>query len=134
MIALPSAHAQQSLLDYNQQDIVVLAAMQQLCNPGIVIVAHGSRSKLKTVRLILIKNVNIRKQTTASRRVENTVVGESLCLEANSPIERDELVQCFSLVLEEVHTQNWRDIYGGPSSDMPSLFNEGSGGVGKGNS
>ena len=44
-------------------------------------------------------------------------------LEANSPRERDALVQCFSLVLDEVHAQNWRDR--GPSSDMPSSFDEG---------
>ena len=53
-------------------------------------------------------------------------------LEANSPRERDALVQCFSLVLDEVHAQNWRDIYRGPSSDMPSSFDEGDGGVGGG--
>merc|ERR1711865_1343414 len=34
------------------------------------------------------------------------------------------LVSCFSLVLDEVHAQNWRDIYRGPSSDMPSSFDE----------
>jgi len=27
-------------------------------------------------------------------------------------------------VLDEVHAQNWRDIYRGPSSDMPSSFDE----------
>jgi hypothetical protein len=52
----------------------------------------------------------------------------SLDLEANSHRERDALVQCFSLVLDEVHAQNWRDIYRGPSSDMPSSFDEGDGG------
>ena len=169
---------QQSPLDYNQQDIVVSAAMQQLRDPGVLIVAHGSRGKPKTVRLILtetaitwrtemrkksvasgtkelklgklhqvplshIMYVDIGKQTTALRRVENAAVGESLCfslltkegsldLEANSPRERDALVQCFSLVLDEVHAQNWRDIYRGPSSDMPSSFDEGDGGVGGG--
>ena len=87
--------------------------------------------------------VDIGKQTTALRRVENAAVSESLCfslltkegsldLEANSPRERDALVQCFSLVLDEVHAQNWRDIYRGPSSDMPSSFDEGDGGVGGG--
>ena len=155
--------------DY-QEDIVVSAAMQQLRDPGVLIVAHGSRGKPKTVRLVLTENaitwrtemrkksvsgskelklgklhqvplshimyVDIGKQTTALRRVENAAVSESLCfslltkegsldLEANSPRERDALVQCFSLVLDEVHAQNWRDIYRGPSSDMPSSFDEG---------
>jgi len=152
------------------EDIVVSAAMQQLRDPGVLIVAHGSRGKPKTVRLVLtetaitwrtemrkknahggkelklgklhqvplshIMYVDIGKQTTALRRVENASVSEALCfslltkegsldLEANSPRERDALVQCFSLVLDEVHAQNWRDIYRGPSSDMPSSFDEG---------
>ena len=164
----------------NGEDIVVSAAMQQLRDPGVLIVAHGSRGKPKTVRLVLtetaitwrtemrkkntqggkelklgklhqvplshIMYVDIGKQTTALRRVENASVSEALCfslltkegsldLEANSPRERDALVQCFSLVLDEVHAQNWRDIYRGPSSDMPSSFDEGdgnNGGVGGG--
>lgn len=158
-------------------DIVVSAAMQQLREPGVLIVAHGSRGKPKTVRLMLtettitwrtemrrkspsnpnskelklgklhsvlsshIMYVDIGKQTTALRRVENASVNEALCfslltkegsldLEANSPRERDALVQCFSLVLDEVHAQNWRDIYRGPSSDMPSSFDDGDGGGG----
>ena len=165
-----------SMNSQNNEDIVVSAAMQQLRDPGVLIVAHGSRGKPKTVRLVLtetaitwrtemrkknsgggggnqgtkelklgklhqvplshIMYVDIGKQTTALRRVENASVSEALCfslltkegsldLEANSPRERDALVQCFSLVLDEVHAQNWRDIYRGPSSDMPSSFDEG---------
>jgi hypothetical protein len=143
--------------------------MQQLRDPGVLIVAHGSRGKPKTVRLQLteaaitwrtetrkkmagggskpkmgklhqvplshIMYVDVGKQTTALRRVENASVPEALCfslltkegsldLEANSPRERDALVSCFSLVLDEVHAQNWRDIYRGPSSDMPSSFDD----------
>mmetsp|Transcript_36728 Transcript_36728/g.74833 ORF Transcript_36728/g.74833 Transcript_36728/m.74833 type:complete len:303 (-) Transcript_36728:1133-2041(-) len=147
-------------------EIVVSAAMQQLREPGVLIVAHGSRGKPKTVRLQLTESavtwrtetrkkssgepkvgklhqvplahimyVDVGKQTTALRRVENSSVPESLCfslltkegsldLEANSPRERDALVSCFSLVLDEVHAQNWRDIYRGPSSEMPSSFDE----------
>jgi len=160
---------QQQLLDMQQNDeIVISAAMQQLRDPGVLIVAHGSRGKPKTVRLQLTESaitwrtetrkkgskdpkpkmgklhqvplshimyVDVGKQTTALRRVENASVSENLCfslltkegsldLEANSPRERDALVSCFSLVLDEVHAQNWRDIYRGPSSDMPSSFDE----------
>jgi hypothetical protein len=160
----------QKLLDLPQNDeIVISAAMQQLREPGVLIVAHGSRGKPKTVRLQLtetaitwrtetrkkhttketkpkmgklhsvplshIMYVDVGKQTTALRRVENAAVAEGLCfslltkegsldLEANSPRERDALVSCFSMVLDEVHAQNWRDIYRGPSSDMPSSFDE----------
>lgn len=147
-------------------EIVISAAMQQLREHGVLIVAHGSRGRPKTVRLQLAENaitwrtetrkktappklgklhqvplahimyVDVGKQTTALRRVENAGVPESLCfslltkegsldLEANSPRERDALVGCFSLVLDEVHAaQNWRDIYRGPSSDMPSSFDD----------
>lgn len=159
-----------SVLPQNDE-IVISAAMQQLRDPGVLIVAHGSRGKPKTVRLQLtetaitwrtetrkksssardggkpklgklhqvplshIMYVDVGKQTTALRRVENASVSEALCfslltkegsldLEANSPRERDALVSCFSLVLDEVHAQNWRDIYRGPSSDMPSSFDE----------
>lgn len=150
------------------EEIVISAAMQQLRDPGVLIVAHGSRGKPKTVRLQLTESavtwrtetrkrgskdakpkmgklhqvplshimyVDVGKQTTALRRVENASVSDGLCfslltkegsldLEANSPRERDALVSCFSLVLDEVHAQNWRDIYRGPSSDMPSSFDE----------
>lgn len=161
----------QGMMDLQQnEEIVISAAMQQLRDPGVLIVAHGSRGKPKTVRLQLTESavtwrtetrkksiggasakpkmgklhqvplshimyVDVGKQTTALRRVENASVSDALCfslltkegsldLEANSPRERDALVSCFSLVLDEVHAQNWRDIYRGPSSDMPSSFDE----------
>ena len=152
--------------DIFNDEIVISAAMQQLRDPGVLIVAHGSRGKPKTVRLQLTESaitwrtetrrkgsneprmgkvhqvplshimyVDVGKQTTALRRVENAAVSEHLCfslltkegsldLEANSQRERDALVSCFSLVLDEVHAQNWREIYRGPSSDMPSSFDE----------
>lgn len=155
----------------SNDEAVISSAMQQLRDPGVLIVAHGSRGKPKTVRLQLTENaitwrtetrkknangvytkdiklgklhsvslanimyVDVGKQTTALRRVENSAVPETLCfslltkegsldLESNSPRERDALVSCFSLVLDEVHAQNWRDIYRGPSADMPSSFDE----------
>lgn len=165
-----AAAGSNQLLDIQQnEEIVISAAMQQLRDPGVLIVAHGSRGKPKTVRLQLTESavtwrtetrkkgmskdakpkmgklhqvplshimyVDVGKQTTALRRVENASVNDALCfslltkegsldLEANSPRERDALVSCFSLVLDEVHAQNWRDIYRGPSSDMPSSFDE----------
>jgi hypothetical protein len=170
---------QQQLTTNENSEIVISAAMQQLRDPGVLIVAHGSRGKPKTVRLSLtetsitwrteirklsshtgtkqqqqqqsilpkmgklhsvplshIMYVDVGKQTTALRRVENASVPDVLCfslltkegsldLEAASARERDALVSCFSLVLDEVHSaQNWRDIYRGPSSDMPSSFDE----------
>jgi len=155
----------------NNDEVAISSAMEQLRDPGVLIVAHGSRGKPKTVRLQLTENaitwrtetrkknangqylkeiklgklhsvsltnimyVDVGKQTTALRRVENSAVPEALCfslltkegsldLESNSPRERDALVSCFSLVLDEVHAQNWRDIYRGHSAEMASSFDE----------
>lgn len=164
-----------SLLDLTpNEEIVISAAMQQLRDPGVLVVAHGSKGKPKTVRLRLVESaiswrteqqrkkpsqsgetgpklgklhhvplshilyVDVGKQTTALRRVENAAVSEDLCfslltkegsldLECNSARERDALVSCFSLVLDEVHSSNWRDVQRVPSSDMPSSFDGGDG-------
>lgn len=159
----------QSTKSHNSDEAIIQNSMAQLRNHGVVIVAHGSRGKPKTVRLQLteesitwrtetrrkgsngqnkemklgklhsvaltnIMYVDVGKQTTALRRSENASVPESLCfslltkegsldLEANSPRERDALVGCFSLVLDNVHAQNWRDIYRA-SNEMPSSFDE----------
>lgn len=153
----------------DSHEIIISTTMQQLREPGILIIAHGSKGKPKTVRLQLTESaitwrtemkskkapnappkmgkvhqvvlshimyVDVGKQTTALRRVENASVPDNVCfslltkegsldLEATSFRERDALVNCFSLVLDEVHVQqNWRDVYRNPSSDMPSSFDE----------
>ncbi len=164
-----STKQQSTTSSLNSDEAAVSSAMAQLRNQGVVIVAHGSRGKPKTVRLQLTKDsitwrtetrrknatghskeiklgklhsvalnnimyVDVGKQTTALRRSENASVPESLCfslltkegsldLEANSPRERDALVGSFSLVLDDVHAQNWRDIYRA-SNEMPSSFDE----------
>lgn len=157
-------------MSHSSDEAFIQNSMAQLRNQGVVIVAHGSRGKPKTVRLQLtdesitwrtetrrkssgngqnkevklgklhsvaltnIMYVDVGKQTTALRRSENASVPESLCfslltkegsldLEANSPRERDALVGSFSLVLDSVHAQNWRDIYRA-SNEMPSSFDE----------
>jgi hypothetical protein len=86
--------------------------------------------KLHQVPLSHIMCVDIGKQTTALHRVENAAVSEALCfslltkecsldLEANSPRERDALVQCFSLVLDEMHAQNRRSARELPTPPVP---------------
>jgi len=91
--------------------------------------------KMHQVPLTHIMYVDVGKATTALRRVENAAIPENLCLslltkdgsldlEASSSLERDALVNCFSLVLDEIHAQSWRDVYRAPSSDMPSSFDE----------
>lgn len=144
-------------------EIAISTTMQQLREGGVKIIAHGSKGKPKTVRLLLTENsitwrtesskkknkigkehnvplthimyVDVGKQTTALRRVENASIADNVCLslltkdgsldlEASSSQERDALVNCFSLVLDEIHAQNWRDVYRGPSSDLPSSFDD----------
>ena len=61
------------------------------------------------------------KATTALRRMENAAIPENLCLslltkegssdlEASDGLERDAMVNSFSLVLDEVLAQNWRGV------------------------
>ena len=151
-------------------EIAISTTLQQLREGGVKIVAHGSKGKPKTVRLVLTENaiewrtesskrknkvgkmhrvplqhimyVDVGKQTTALKRVENAAVSDQVCfslltkegsldLEASSSHERDALVNCFSYVLDEVHAKNWRDVYRAPSSDLPSSFDEFDMGAGK---
>ena len=97
--------------------------------------------KLHQVPLNHIVYVNIGKQTSALRRVENVGVNENVCfslltkegsldLECPKSSTKDALVQCFSMILDEVHgneqqnNANWRNVYRAPSSDMPSSFDD----------
>ena len=92
-------------------------------------------AKSHRVPLAHILYVDVGKQTTALRRLENASVPESHCLslltkegsldlEATDAGERDALVNCFSLVLDEVHAQDWRNVQRAPSTDVPSSFDE----------
>ena len=61
----------------------------------------------------------------------------SLDLQASSKLERDALVSCFSMILDDVHTEDWRAIYEAtpePSMANSSIANGNGGGsrVGKG--
>jgi len=45
----------------------------------------------------------------------------SLDLQANSKLERDSLVSCFSMILDDIHEEDWRSLY--EASPEPSLVN-----------
>lgn len=159
-------------------EIAISTTMQRLRDVGVLVMAHGSKGKPKSVRLSLKENaivwrteiikksnnhphekdklklgkehqvpltdilyVDVGKQTTALRRMENAYIDESHCfslltkegsldLESSSMEERDALVSCFSMILDEVHKSiggeqgSWRDLYRAPSSDLPSSFDE----------
>jgi len=54
----------------------------------------------------------------------------SLDLQANSKLERDSLVSCFSMILDDVHEEDWRALYEAspePSVANSSTFNPGGG-------
>jgi hypothetical protein len=57
----------------------------------------------------------------------------SLDLQANSKLERDSLVSCMSMILDDVHDEDWRALY--QASPEPSLANSstaiGGGGLGE---
>ena len=63
---------QQQILDMQQNDeIVISAAMQQLRDPGVLIVAHGSRGKPKTVRLQLTESAVTWRTETRKKGIKN---------------------------------------------------------------
>eukprot|EP01083_Nonionella_stella_P121053 363479_1 len=82
--------------------------------------------KMYQVPLTHIMYVDVGKATTALRTMENAAIPENLCLslltkegssdlEANDGLERDAMVNSFSLVLDEVPARNWRGVYKAPS-------------------
>lgn len=80
------------------------------------------RGALHNIALPNILYVDIGKKTNALMRKENRSIPDSICfslltqngsldLQTNSKLERDALVSCFSLVLDQVHTEDWRSLY-----------------------
>ena len=90
----------------------------------------------KTHALQLTSSSNINSNTS------NAVVPDTVCmslltqngsldLQANSKLERDSLVSCFSMILDDIHNEDWRALY--EASPEPSLANSNlSGSVGAG--
>lgn len=69
----------------------------------------------KTHALLLTQNVP--DNTCLSLLTQNG----SLDLQANSKLERDSLVSCFCMMLDDVHEEDWRALY--EASPEPSLVN-----------
>ena len=80
------------------------------------------RGAMHRIGLPNILYVDVGKKTNALTKPENKDVPDSVCfslltqngsldLQANSRLERDALVSSFSMVLDEVHTQDWRSLY-----------------------
>ena len=75
--------------------------------------------------------IDVGKRTSAFLKTDDKTVPESCCfslltqngsldLQANSNLERDSLVSCFSLILDQVHEGNWRAMY----EESSSIFTE----------
>jgi hypothetical protein len=62
----------------HNDEIVISAAMQQLRDPGVLIVAHGSRGKPKTVRLQLTETAITWR--TETRKKAKTAAGGNMAM------------------------------------------------------
>jgi hypothetical protein len=91
------------------------------------------RGSLHRIALSNVLYIDVGKKTNALMRHENQGVPDAVCfslltqngsldLQANSKLERDALVSCFSMILDNVHTQDWRALY--EASPDPSLVTE----------
>jgi hypothetical protein len=80
------------------------------------------RGSLHKIALPNVLYIDVGKKTTALKKVQNKDILDSHCfslltqngsldLETNSLLERDSLVACFSMVLDQIHTQDWRKLY-----------------------
>lgn len=103
-----------------------------------IVLMRGSLHKIPLPNVLYI---DVGKKTTALKKRENRHVSESQCfslltqngsldLQANSLLERDSLVACFSIVLDSIHSQDWRKLYEEsppPSQAMSSSVSSASG-------
>lgn len=98
-----------------------------------IVLMRGSLHKIALPNVLFI---DAGKKTTALKKRANKNVADHLCfslltqngsldLQANSLLERDSLVACFSLVLDTIHTQDWRKLY--EESPPPSQVTSSSG-------
>ncbi|CAJ1953477.1 unnamed protein product [Cylindrotheca closterium] len=93
------------------------------------------RGSLHRIALCNVLYIDVGKKTNALQKLPESVPAPccfslltqngSLDLQANSKLERDALVSCFSMILDDVHTEDWRAIY--EATPEPSLVNSGAG-------
>jgi hypothetical protein len=80
------------------------------------------RGSLHKIALPNVLYIDVGKKTTALKKVQNKNILDAHCLslltqngsldlQTNSLLERDSIVACFSLVLDQIHTQDWRKLY-----------------------
>lgn len=104
------------------------------------------RGSIHRIALTNVLYIDVGKKTNALQRLDDIKVPDASCfslltqngsldLQANSKLERDALVSCFSMILDDVHAnEDWRALY--EASPDPSLVNSsvgnGYGGTGGG--
>ena len=92
--------------------------------PSIVLM----RGSIHKIALPNVLYIDVGKRTNALQRGDSTAIPDTVCfslltqngsldLQANSMLERDTLVSCFSVILDQVHQdQDWRALYEDSSS------------------
>lgn len=83
--------------------VMMRGALHKIALPNVLYVDVGK----KTNALLKAGNQDVLDTTCFSLLTQNG----SLDLQANSRLERDALVSCFSMVLDQIHTQDWRSLY-----------------------
>lgn len=89
-----------------------------------IVLMRGSIHKIALPNVLYI---DVGKRTSALLKQENRNVPDSCCfsfltqngsldLQTSSRLERDALVSCFSMILDQVHNRNWRHMYEDGSS------------------
>ena len=81
------------------------------------------RGSIHNIALPNVLYIDVGKRTNALQRGDSTAIPDTVCfslltqngsldLQANSMLERDTLVSCFSVILDQVHQdQDWRALY-----------------------
>ena len=80
------------------------------------------RGSMHRIALCNVLYIDVGKKTNALQRMDDVKVPEVCCLslltqngsldlQANSKLERDALVSCFSMILDDVHDEDWRALY-----------------------
>jgi hypothetical protein len=93
------------------------------------------RGSMHRIALPNVLYIDVGKKTSALSKPENERVPDSFCfslltqngsldLQTNSTLERDALVSCFSMILDQVHEREWRLMYEEGSSVVASSANQ----------
>jgi len=92
--------------------VLMKGSIHKIALPNVLYIDVGKR----TSALLKPETENVPNSCFFSLLTQNG----SLDLQTNSNLERDALVSCFSLILDQVHDQDWRNMYEDGSSVFTS--------------